>query len=140
MTAEPDHLLVYGTLRAGQPAHREHRLGDALRPAGTTFVQGQLVDLGEYPGVILGGPRRVLVERYAILDRSVLAALDRYEDYDPGDPRPFDPETGRGSMFLRRIVRALDLHAYIYEYNGPLVHATRVDDEDWLAFLRKRTP
>jgi gamma-glutamylcyclotransferase (GGCT)/AIG2-like uncharacterized protein YtfP len=139
VTAEPDHILLYGTLRAGQPAALEHRLGDALRPAGTTFVPGQLYHLGEYPGVILGGPGRVLVERHAILDRSVLSALDRYEEYDPADPRPFDPQTGRGSMFVRRTVRALDLPAYIYEYNGPLVHATRVEHEDWLEFLRKRT-
>jgi gamma-glutamylcyclotransferase (GGCT)/AIG2-like uncharacterized protein YtfP len=139
MSAEPHHILLYGTLRAGQQAFSEHRLGGSLRPAGTTFVQGQLYHLGEYPGVILGGSRRVLVERHEIIDRSVLSRLDRYEEYDPADTRPFNPHTGRGSMFIRRIVRALDLPAYIYEYNGPLMHATLVEDEDWLKFVAERS-
>src|SRR4051812_34594931 len=102
MSTEPRHILLYGTLRAGQQASFEHRLGDALRPTGNTFVRGQLYHLGEYPGVILGGSRSVLVECHEIIDRSVLSALDRYEEYDPEDPRPFDPQTGRGSMFIRR--------------------------------------
>lgn len=140
MSTEPRHILLYGTLRVGQQAFSEHRLDDSLRPAGTTFVQGQLYHLGEYPGVILGGSRRVLVERHEIIDRSVLSTLDRYEEYDPEDTRPFDPHTFRGSMFIRRVVRAFDLPAYIYEYNGPLVHATLVEDEDWLAFVRKQMP
>jgi gamma-glutamylcyclotransferase (GGCT)/AIG2-like uncharacterized protein YtfP len=140
MPTDPHHILLYGTLRAGQRAFEEHRLDDSLRPAGTTFVQGRLYHLGEYPGVILGGSRRVLVECYEIIDRSVLSTLDRYEEYDPEDTRQYNPHTGRGSMFIRRIIRASDLPAYIYEYNGPLVDATLVEDEDWLEFVQKQTP
>ena len=75
------HVFVYGTLRRG-----EQRDITFLRPApqwvGSASVQGVLYDLGAYPGVVLGGPGRVLGEVYRIgpqLERQ----LDEIEEVWP---------------------------------------------------------
>jgi gamma-glutamylcyclotransferase (GGCT)/AIG2-like uncharacterized protein YtfP len=139
MSSEPRYILLYGTLRAGQPAFLEYRLDDSLRPAGYAFIYGQLYDLGEYPGLILNGSRRVRVDRHEILNADVLNRLDVYEEFNPNDIRPFDPRTGHGSVFVRRIIDALGAPAYIYEYNCSIVDTAIIDDEDWLEFVRKRS-
>ena len=61
----PRFVFVYGTLRRG-----EERDINLLRPAPQAIacasIEGELYDLGTYPGLRLGGARRVKGEIYAI--------------------------------------------------------------------------
>ena len=73
------NLFVYGTLLAGEPYH--HLLGDApLLGKARTQPGYILINLGEYPGLQKGGSGSVHGEVYTI-NRSLLAVLDKYEDY-----------------------------------------------------------
>ena len=68
------HVFVYGTLRRG-----EARDINCLRPAprwvGPGSVAGRMIELGSYPGLVLGAPGRVMGEVYEIS-----AALERQLD------------------------------------------------------------
>ena len=84
-SVQPDtstrHVFVYGTLRRG-----EQRDITSLCPApqwvGSASLRGVLYDLGTYPGVVLGGPKRVLGEVYRI-DPQLERQLDEIEEVWP---------------------------------------------------------
>ncbi|MGE8202738.1 MAG: gamma-glutamylcyclotransferase family protein, partial [Variovorax sp.] len=72
------HVFVYGTLRRGGRNDIAR-----YRPApvwiGEAGIAGTLYDLGAYPGVVLGGTRRVRGEVY-VIEPAVEAALDVLEE------------------------------------------------------------
>ena len=85
----PRFVFVYGTLRCG-----EERDITALSPApemvGHGSVEGQLYDLGSYPGLRLGGIGRVEGEVYAI-SAALERRLDEIEAVSPHpQPQPCD--------------------------------------------------
>lgn len=98
-----------------------------------------MVDLGDYPGVFVGGDSEIEAELFEILDFSVLASLDAYEDYDPQDVRPYPAPDGGGSMYLRVVIEAGGVPAFIYAYNGAKP-AAAVPHGDWLRWLSEREP
>ena len=71
------HVFVYGTLRRGDD-NDITRLLPAPRLVGHAHVAGTLHHLGAYPGIVLGGPGRVLGEVYAITP-ALEATLDEIE-------------------------------------------------------------
>lgn len=75
------YVFVYGTLRRGEK-NDITRMQPAPGFVGLAHVPGVLYHLGRYPGLVLGGPGRVLGEVYAItavLERQ----LDQIEDVWP---------------------------------------------------------
>jgi hypothetical protein len=81
---------------------------------------------------------RMRAELHRILDPSALAILDDYELYRPGDVRPYDPASDRGSLYIRRTLRLGAASAFIYELNiAPGAHP-RVPGGDWLTYLAKQ--
>jgi gamma-glutamylcyclotransferase (GGCT)/AIG2-like uncharacterized protein YtfP len=78
----PRYVFVYGTLRRGE-ANDITRLRPAPIFVGQTSVAGMMYDLGEYPGVRLGGLGRVVGEVYAI-SAALEAQLDEIESIYPG--------------------------------------------------------
>jgi len=72
------HVFVYGTLRRGGRNDIAR-----FRPepffVGDAVIAGTLYDLGAYPGVVLGGKRRVVGEIYRI-EPEVEVALDVLEE------------------------------------------------------------
>ena len=108
----PDRLVLYGSLRRGQPDFRRLALDRALAWLGPCQVRGTLYDLGSYPGFSPEGGGVVHGDLFALRDRAVLAVLDAFEDYRPGDPagdaspeRPARPgcgpkDTGRSPLAL----------------------------------------
>lgn len=72
-------VFVYGTLMAGQPNHRllaqARCVGEAL-----TRPEFDLVDLGAFPGLCVGGHTAVSGEVYDVDDPTLLA-LDRLEGH-----------------------------------------------------------
>ncbi|HKN37348.1 MAG TPA: gamma-glutamylcyclotransferase family protein [Terriglobales bacterium] len=116
------YLFSYGTLL---PRHAPPEIAPTvrrLRRVGRGSVQGQLYDLGQYPGAILsrGGPMVVGQVFELPDDPGVLTQLDEYEGFDPSRPR--------GSLFVRkrclvRLNNGEKLACWIYTYNRPLGQA-----------------
>jgi len=117
---DPRHVFVYGTLRRAS-GHEAHRLLAAAEPVGDGWLPGRLYLADGYPGLVVpeapAEPRRpaaVRGEVYRLPGGDALAALDRYEGCDAGDPR-------RG-LFRRTAAEAvLDdgrrLAVWVYVYN-----------------------
>ena len=74
------HLFIYGTLMPGLRLEAEMR---GARFVGAAQIQGRLVDVGRYPG-LLPGEGSVVGEVYEV-DDAHLARLDTVEDMVPGD-------------------------------------------------------
>ena len=94
-------VFTYGTLMTGQP---NHRLLVGARRIGTARTEPRydLLDLGAFPGMAMGGATAVMGEVYEV-DRPTLAALDRLE----GHPR----------FYIRRRIRlesGEEVAAYIF--------------------------
>jgi gamma-glutamylcyclotransferase (GGCT)/AIG2-like uncharacterized protein YtfP len=133
MSQECTRLFVYGTLRrdSGHPmAQFLSRQGRFLGPA---RVAGRLYDLGRYPGLVgAAAPDDwVFGDLYELTEGAqTLAALDRYEDYDPADPS--------SSLFERCLVKARlaageVLTAWAYQFRRPVSEEKRIHSGDYLA-------
>lgn len=146
-------LAVYGTLRSDvvplirdpelkEEANRERRRLSKL--VGQCRIRGRLVDLGEYPGLVLADDASVKAELYelpfggagsqGLRDfRSTLAALDAYEGFDPDDLG--------GSEYVRRYV-ALEhpagQAAWVYVLNKPTGSAEPLATDDWADAYRRK--
>ena len=126
------YILLYGSLRRGQANFARMGLQQALRFVRTVRFAGVMYDLGDYPGVV-EGDGEVTGELFAILDPGVVARLDLFEMYRPDDPAPYDPTTGRGSLYLRKPLKTGRTTAYCYLYNGPDdTLTTPVPSGDWV--------
>jgi gamma-glutamylcyclotransferase (GGCT)/AIG2-like uncharacterized protein YtfP len=79
-------LFVYGHLRRGQVGHERLRLAQHTQWLGEARIHGRLYDLGDYPGLILGGEDVVRGEVIGFDDATLWALLDAYEEYDPNQP------------------------------------------------------
>ncbi|HEX2259376.1 MAG TPA: gamma-glutamylcyclotransferase family protein [Actinomycetota bacterium] len=115
------YLALYGSLMAGVGGLDRLGCSGSLAYVGPCQISGRLVDLGPYPGLILGGGI-VEAELYEVIDDSVLGRLDRYEGHDPRDPSR--------SLFVRRKLRLLkpprDAWVFVYNRNSagkPIVEA-----------------
>ncbi len=113
------HLVVYGSLRRGEGAAALEGFGRALAYVREVAFPGIMYDLGDYAGVVLA-PDAGLVraELHTILRPSMLTALDAYERFRPFEPQPYDPRTGKGSLFVRQVIEVEGVRAYVYLYNG----------------------
>ena len=126
------HLFVYGTLRSNQP--NAPRLGGST-PLGWATTNGQLLDLGDYPGLI-EGDGKVVGELFLL----PVAALDRIDDLEGFDLA--DPE---GSLFVREL-REVQLPGHqatysAFTYRWPHGGGTPIVHGDWVRHLQeKETP
>jgi len=80
-------LFVYGTLHPDRAPEEIRDVVSLLTPIGIGTVQGRLLDLGEYPGLVLDGELGpVNGEVFALPnDEETLPALDAYEGFDALD-------------------------------------------------------
>ena len=89
---------------------------EELRFVGNGRTEGELYDLGEYPGAVEKKGRYVYGEVYEIKDSdNVLRKLDEYEEFDPRNPQH--------SLFVRRASEVImedgtEVCAIVYFYNG----------------------
>ena len=90
-TSAPFLLFVYGTLHPERaPAGIAHA-ARKLKRIGSATLRGRLIDLGDYPGLLLAdgndsGAGSVRGEIFVVPDLITLAELDGYEDYSPSNP------------------------------------------------------
>lgn len=135
MTARPDHLFVYGTLRGQVRGPVQARLMEGMRLEGRASVPGRLFDTGPYP---VGTPSmdpadRITGEIYAFDADGAdaqLAALDEYEGIDAARPDE--------GLFVRHVVDAVRddgarTATWVYLYNGSTDGLPRIPSGDWLA-------
>jgi len=125
-------LFVYGTLLRGLSRAQVLRGARFLGPG---LVEGQLFDLGDYPG-LRPGKGWVVGEVWQV-DAPTLERIDRIEDYDPRDPP--------GSLYrrIRVTVRAFSdtrLEAATYLYNQTSFFAARIAHGDYRRYLLERRP
>ncbi|KQX23041.1 gamma-glutamylcyclotransferase [Variovorax sp. Root434] len=120
------HVFVYGTLRRGGRNDIAR-----YRPApvwiGEASIAGTLYDLGAYPGVVLGGTRRVRGEVY-VVEPAVEAALDVLEEV---------AADGSGEYIKRQVrveVGGQGLDCLVYEIHPARIAGRRViESGDWIA-------
>lgn len=127
----PEHLFVYGTLRAGFPAH--HVLAGRAEFAGTGHVPGRLYDTGRYPAAVAstGEGERVRGELYRLPaddGGELLMVLDGYEGHVPHSPER--------SLFVRvALAVARDdgtrTDAWVYLFNRSVDGLARIASGDY---------
>lgn len=125
--SEAEYLMLYGTVMAGYPDHEALDLPEHLEYVGECSIAGDLYDLGDYPGLIVGErrPGTVHGELYRVTDELVFEALDDHEGYDPRD---------RSGSLYRRTYRRLEEpaeDAWVYVYNRDVESAPRIDSGSW---------
>ena len=131
--ARGELVAVYGSLMRGLGALDEIGVGDRLRFVGPCVIEGQLFDLGEYPG-LRRGTTRVVGEIHAVLDPTALEELDRFEGFEPDRPQ--------ASLYLRERVRLVEptgMQAWIYVYNRVPDPSRCIEGGDWRAHLARRS-
>ena len=117
----------------GLPLHR--LIAGRCEFVGAATVEGQLLDLGRYPGAVAGERGAIHGEVYRILSPGLLASLDREEGYRPNAPAR--------SLYLRqptrvRLAGGQELTAWIYWYQGPRDRAVPIPDGDCRRHLDAR--
>jgi len=95
----PEHLFVYGTLRAESAHPMAHRLRVGARHIGKGSARGLLYDCGSWPGAFFGPEEkyRVIGNVFALGRSSrLLTDLDKYEGVTPanGEEREFPEAEG----------------------------------------------
>jgi gamma-glutamylcyclotransferase (GGCT)/AIG2-like uncharacterized protein YtfP len=120
-------LFVYGSLMQGLPAHHLVAGSPGAAKLGPAWIEGRLLDLGEYPGAVLdGGTGRIAGELWE-LPASRLPELDAYEGYAPDDLA--------GSLFVRRRVNVhrdeQAIRAWTYVVKAPPSGAGTIPGGDW---------
>lgn len=130
---QPQYIAVYGTLMRGfalpdAPAD----LDDYVRDAGECEINGELYDLGHYPGLRPSFTSRVKGRLYEVTDDRAFRLLDGYERYDA-----HEPET---SLYVRRAVRLArpPRDAWVYVYNDDVADRPVIDRGDWAHHLAVR--
>jgi len=127
-----EFIALYGSLLRGLGAMQEIGVGDRLRFVGPCSIEGQLFDLGPYPG-LRRGTGFVIGEIYALLDPEALHVLDRFEG--------FEPARRRKSLYLRERVPLIEpaaTQAWVYFYNQIPDASQRIESGDWRAHLVAR--
>ena len=118
-----DYLFVYGTLMK-KSGHSMHGLLEAFaRYVGEGELDGQLYDLGEYPGLVQtkGCQARVRGEVYRLQNlEKAFEVLDEYEG----------PEYRREKRTVR-LNGGEELEAWVYLYEGPTEGAKAVESGEW---------
>lgn len=127
-----EHIYVYGTLRRGQGACRTFGLEEHCEFVGTfEFPDAVMFGLGGFPGIHLTDqdlgpdtPRGIVGDLFKVNDPALLGHLDRYEGYDPMDPKH--------SLYLRKEIEVNGIPAYVYEYNHSSAGRRFITGGDWV--------
>ena len=123
------YLFIYGTLMPGLRLEAEMHGARFMGPA---QVPGRLVDVGRFPGLLLGDGQ-VTGEVYEV-DAAHLVRLDVVEGLVPGDPE--------ASQYWREEVTVLSgplqgQPVQTYVYNRPVDGCTPIAHGDYRRYIRE---
>ena len=112
-----EHLFLYGTLLPSEAPKEIASIVKRFRRLGSAQVRGRLYDFGEFPGAVLDSSSRTMIHGELVAlpsDQQMLDLLDRYEEFDPTDPKK--------SLFVRkkakiRMANGSSREGWIYVYN-----------------------
>jgi len=133
------YLFVYGSLRPGWKVSKDipgatiarRALQLQARHLGSAQVNGQLYDLGDYPGLRLeDSGHQTIGDLYEILDLSLLTTLDRYEGCDLLSPTPH--EYRRIQVMLESKDIPFPHPVWVYEWILEQDDAQTIPGGDWL--------
>ena len=126
-------LFVCGTLLKGFSNHH-YMQKTSIHFLGKGSVEGELYDLGEYPGAVLSTTSlRIQGELYLLTDPKELEPLDVLEEFDPENP-----ET---SLYVRRMVTVrlesgADIPAWMYCLPSKPTDARLIPNGDYANYSR----
>jgi len=124
-------LALYGTLmRSAGDTLEQLRVSSGLRLVGPCRIAGQLLHLGDYPGLV-AGPGDVHGELWQILDPDIFDTLDAFEDCAPTPPAPAE--------YRRERTRLLEpqREAWVYRFLNPAGETfPSIDGGNWLHAVR----
>jgi gamma-glutamylcyclotransferase (GGCT)/AIG2-like uncharacterized protein YtfP len=112
-----EHLFLYGTLLPSEAPKEIASIVKRFRRLGSAHVRGRLYDFGEFPGAVLDPSSRTIIHGELVVlpsDGRILQELDRYEEFDPSDPKR--------SLFVRKkamvqMANGSSREGWIYVYN-----------------------
>ena len=109
-------LAVYGTLRPGGRAYEAFGPAQRTRHLGPCRIAGRIVDLGGYPGLLVGD-EAVAGDLLGFDDPALLDELDAYE----------------GEGYVRATVRLVEPEgeALVWLWQGSIEGAQPVPGNDW---------
>ena len=134
-----EYLFVCGTLRRERVQNLSPEIAalmQSLRFVGIGKIRGQLFDLGEYPGAVVGENfgTNVLGEIYELPEpRAVFAVLDAYEGFIPGELE--------ASLFARIQAPATlsdgsQIVCWLYAYNDWVATGQLIEGGDYVEYLK----
>jgi gamma-glutamylcyclotransferase (GGCT)/AIG2-like uncharacterized protein YtfP len=135
-----EYLFVYGTLRRDAPPTEYHtRIRQFCAYVTTGEMQGQLYDLGDYPGAVESDNPDDTVQGkvYRLLDAdAVLPTLDVYEGCDPNSPVPHEYRRKQLSI---RTTSGETIIAWVYVYQYDVLPRTRILGGNYLTVTCPKT-
>lgn len=124
------YIFVYGTLMQSSGHAMHKKLSDGSEFISSGWLQGQLYQIHDYPGVIESDAvsDRVYGEVYRLTDLTLLRQLDDFEQCSHAFPEPHE--------YLRKTVNITlpsgkKLRAWAYIYNYPVDPARRIISGDF---------
>lgn len=126
--------VVHGSLSAGQEGRKElPGIGNMMSLVGRATIAGMLFDLGEYPGLVLGGESLVFGELYRIHTESVQEFFHRLDVFER-----FFPDNPSESLFVRQMVHLVEpkTDAWLYVYNRDTAGSPIVTSGKWQNYRR----
>lgn len=130
------HLLfAYGTL-----LHHDNPIAQLLKNKLTYVapgvINGELYDIGDYPGLIINnGDNRVYGIVYDV-DDETLAVIDDYEGYGPEQDQP--------NLYTRKLVNITAeggvINAWVYIYNLPVTGLPLISSGNYQEYLAQKNP
>ncbi len=84
--SDPEHIFVYGTLRADSDHPMARRLCLQARLVGKGIVPGRLYDMGWYPAAMFDGSEKRVVVGHVFALKPGGRLLAELDDYESGDP------------------------------------------------------
>lgn len=116
-------VFVYGTLKSGGSIRGLENFGDGAVIVGrakTTYPDYHMVDLGSFPGVLMGGTKHIQGEVWEVSD-DVAEQLDAIEGY-PEFYNKVPTETSQGKAMMYFLPKEYA------KYPGP-EQSQQIDDE-----------
>jgi len=139
--SKPQHLFVYGTLRAGSEHAMHRRLATEATLICPGRLPGMLYRVSWYPAWVEPGStetgekvdeatsQRVIGDIFLLHDQATLAWLDAFEGCAPADPQPHEYER------VARDVRGSDgniYHCWVYRYQQDVTGLSVIRSGDFL--------